>query len=160
MKEEENEVLDYDGEIENDGDSFSVLPEGDEVTYTVKKVEKGRNKDGTLPQVRVSLLCVSNNGHGRATVIEFFTMTRKSEWKLCEFFSSLGMRRHGERLKMRWDIEGCSGIATVGVESYTKRDGDDGQSNRIKRFKDAEDAAPAAAAAGGVLEADPDSAFT
>lgn len=132
---EENEVLDYDGEIANDGESgFNVLPDGDEVTFTVKKIEKGRNKDGTLPQVKAELSCVSKAGHGRSTVNEFFTMTRKSEWKLCEFFTAIGLRRHGDRLKMRWDIEGMTGSAKVTVEEFTKRDGSKGSGNRIKRF--------------------------
>jgi hypothetical protein len=65
-------------------------------------------------------------------------MTRKSEWKLCEFFTALGIRRHGERLKMRWDIEGMSGRATVTVDEYTGRDGDKRQSNKIKKYLDPE----------------------
>jgi len=132
---EENGVLDYDGEISQDGEGgFTVLPDGDEVTFTVRKVEKGRNKDGTLPQVKVEMSCQSKAGHGRTSINEFFTMTRKSEWKLCEFFTSIGLRKHGDRLKMRWDIEGMTGSGKVTVEQFTKRDGSAGSGNRIKRF--------------------------
>lgn len=131
-----DEILDYDDEIENEGSEFTVLPEGDEVVFTVKEVEKGRNKDGTKPQVRVHLALESVAGNGRTNVTDFITMTRKSEWKLCEFFTALGIRRHGERLKMRWDIEGMSGRATVTVDEYTGRDGDLRQSNKIKKYLD------------------------
>ena len=129
-----DEVLDFDGEIQHDGAAFAVLPDNDEVEFTVNDVVKGRNKDGTLPQVRLELNCVSLAGHGRANVSDFITMTRKSEWKLCEFFTALGLRRHGETLKMNWDIKGRTGRATVIVEKFTKRDGSEGTGNKIKRY--------------------------
>lgn len=129
-----DEVLDYDGEIQNEGTEFTVLPNGDEATFKVVEVEKGRSKDGTKPQVRVRMALESVNGHGRTTLNDYITMTRKSEWKLCEFFTSLGLRRHGERLKMRWDIVGMTGRCTVIVEEFTGREGEKKQTNRIKKY--------------------------
>ncbi len=132
--ENEDEVLDFDSEIENDGEAFTTLPDGDEVEYSILGVERGRTKDGSKPQVRVKLSAQSLNGHGRTTITDFITLTRKSEWKLCEFFSSLGLRKHSERLQMRWDIEGLRGRATVSVDEYVGRDGDKRTSNKIKRY--------------------------
>jgi len=129
-----DEVIDFDGEIKNDGEGFTTLPEGDEVEFTVKKVEKGRNAAGDKPQVKLELSCVSLNGHGRTGVKDFITMTRKSEWKLCELFVSLGLRKHGETLKCRWDIEEAKGRATVTVDKYTGRDGTERSSNKIKNY--------------------------
>ena len=80
---------------------------------SIAEVERGRNKAGDKPQVKVKMLCRSIAGNGKTTVTDFITMTRKSEWKLCELFHSIGMRQHGETLKMRWDIEGRTGRATV-----------------------------------------------
>lgn len=136
----EDEVIDFDGEIKNDGESFTTLPEGDTVTFVVSEVEKGRNKDGTKPQVRLKLACVSEAGHGRTVVMDFITMTRKSEWKLCELFTALGLRRHGEALKCRWDIVGMGGRATVTVDEYTGRDGDKRTSNKVKHYIEAANA--------------------
>ena len=131
---DEDEVIDFDGEVKNDGEAFSVLPDGDEVTFTVTDVEKGRNKAGDKPQVTLKLACVSVAGHGRTTVKDYITMTRKSEWKLCELFVALGLRKHGEALKLRWDIVGATGRATVTVDKYVGRDGEDRSSNKIKRY--------------------------
>lgn len=131
---EDDEVIDYDGEVANDGDAFTTLPEGDEVTFTITEIEKARNKDGTKPQVTVKLSCVSVNGHGRTGVKDYITMTRKSEWKLCEFFTALGLRKHGEKLALRWDIIGLTGRATVTVDSFTGKQGDVMKSNKIKHY--------------------------
>ena len=132
--EDNDDILDYDGEISNDGESFAVLPDNDEVEFTVKEVERGRNKDGTKPQVKMKLDCRSIAGNGRATVYDYITMTRKSEWKLCELFRAIGLRQHGETLKMRWDIEGRTGRATVSLDEFVGRDGDKRQSNKIKHY--------------------------
>jgi len=129
-----DEILDYDGVIENDGEGFATLPDNDEVTFTVTEVEKGRSKDGTKPQVRLKMMCESVAGHGRTTIIDYITLTKKSEWKLCEFFLALGMRRRGERLRMNWDIIGYTGRATVSLEKFTGRDGDERFNNKIKRY--------------------------
>jgi hypothetical protein len=129
-----DEVIDFDGEIKNDGEGFTTLPDGDEVEFTVRAVEKGRNKDGTKPQVQLALACVSVNGHGRTGVKDFITMTRKSEWKLCELFVCLGLRKHGETLKCRWDIVGCKGRAVVTVDKFTGKDGDERTNNKIKNY--------------------------
>jgi hypothetical protein len=129
-----DEVIDFDGVIENDGEGFTTLPDGDEVDFTVTEIEKGRNKDGTKPQVKLNLACVSVNGHGRTGVMDYITMTRKSEWKLCELFVSLGMRKHGQPLKCNWEIVGRTGRATVTVDKYTGRDGTERSSNKIKHY--------------------------
>ena len=130
----EDEVIDFDGEVKNDGEAFVTLPEGDEVTFTITDVEKGRNKAGDKPQVTLKLSCASVNGHGRTNVKDYITMTRKSEWKLCEFFTAVGLRKHGEALKCRWDIVGMTGRATVTVDSYTGKQGDILTSNKIKHY--------------------------
>lgn len=130
----EDEVIDFDGEVSNDGEAFVTLPEGDEVTFAITEVEKGRNKAGDKPQVALKLTCVSVNGHGRTGVKDYITMTRKSEWKLCELFTALGFRKHGEKLALRWDIIGKTGRATVTVDKYVGKNGDALTSNKIKHY--------------------------
>jgi hypothetical protein len=44
------------------------------------------------------------------------------------------MRRRGERLRMNWDIIGYTGRATVSLEKFTGRDGDERFNNKIKRY--------------------------
>jgi len=131
-----NGIIDWDGSIDNDGEPLELLPDGDEVTLVVKEVERGHSKDGTKPQVRIRFLAVSVNGHGQTSVTDYIQMTRKSEWKLSEFFRSLGLRKHGERMRLRWDLEGMTARATVTVDSFTGRDGDTRMSNKIKKYLD------------------------
>lgn len=134
METDINEIIDWDGEVGNDGQDFAVLPDGDSVRATILTVEKGHKKDGSAPQVKLTLRAISENGNGEALVRDYITMTRKSEWKLCELFSALGLRKHGETLKMRWDIEGMTFRATVLVDSYTGKGGDIMKSNKIKKY--------------------------
>jgi hypothetical protein len=136
MSDETDTIIDWDGEIKNDGEAFALLPDGDEVTLVVKEVERGRNKDGTKPQVRVTFMATSVNGHGKATITDYIQMTRKSEWKLSEFFRSLGLRRHGQQMRLRWDLEGMTARATVTVDSYTSKDGEPRKSNKIRKYLD------------------------
>jgi hypothetical protein len=130
-----DEVIDFDGEIKNDGEALATLPENDEVEFTVTEVEKGRNAAGDKPQVKLRLACVSMAGHGRTSVNDYITMTRKSEWKLCELFIALGLRKHGQPLKCNWDIVGMKGRATVTVDEYvSQKTGEKRTSNKIKKY--------------------------
>lgn len=133
---DEDAVIDWDGTIENDGEEFTVLPDGDTVEFYVDEVKFRRNAKNTAPQVQMKLVCKSINGHGNTSMNEFITMTKKSEWKLCQFFRSLGLRQHGEPLKLRWNIIGFSGHATVSIDEYTDKQGELRQSNKIKAFLD------------------------
>ena len=134
MDTQDDDIIDFDSTIENDGENFTTLPEGDEVEFEIEEIEKGRSKDGTKPQVRVKMMCTSVTGHGRTTITDYITMTRKSEWKLCEFFTALGKRKHGEKLQLDWEIDSARGRATVSVDEYTGRDGDKRKSNKIKHY--------------------------
>lgn len=129
--------IDFDGVVENEGAGFDVFPEGTEVIFKVETVERGRNADGTKPQVKMKLSLTPAKGEGRSSCMEFLTMTRKSEWKICEFFTSLGLRKHGEQFRLRWDIEGMRGRATVGVDTWpNKTTGVQMSGNNIKKFLD------------------------
>jgi len=129
--------IDFDGVVENEGTGFDVFPEGTEVIFKVETVERGRNADGTKPQVKMKLSLTPAKGEGRSSCTEFLTMTRKSEWKICEFFTSLGLRKHGEQFRLRWDIEGLRGRATVGVDTWAnKTTGAQMTGNNIKKFLD------------------------
>jgi hypothetical protein len=55
--------------------------------------------------------------------------------KLCQFFTAIGQRKHGDRLKPRWnEVKGAEGFAVVGVRSFKGDKGDDIEVNEIKEF--------------------------
>lgn len=73
---------------------------------------------------------------GRAVIKHNLFLHSKCEGLLCAFFSSIGQRKHGEKLKMNWSkVVGSKGRCKVGVQEWVSdRDGEKKQSNEIKRF--------------------------
>lgn len=127
--------FDWGDEIENDGKDFFLLPEG-EYPFTVESFERGRSKGSEkMPPCNMAILSLCIND--QAYVNEYLLLNNKMEWKLCQFFTSIGHRKHGERLKMNWSkVQGASGMCRVKVEDFDKDDGSKGYSNKIDAFLD------------------------
>ena len=123
----------WDDEIEKE-DAFVLLPEGD-YWFKIMKVDKGRydggDKISACPKAIVTFEVTAPDGQ-TATLTENFLLHQKMEWKLSQFFASIGMKAKGEKLRMNWSpaIIGKTGICKVIVHNYTK-DGNDRQTNRI-----------------------------
>ena len=131
----EFEELDFESTIEEESGGFSLLPDGD-YDYTVSKVTRGRyegsDKMPACNSVTVELTVWGADD--KTTVTERFFLVKKFEWKLSQFFLSLGLKKHGEPLRMRWNIEGLRGKCKVYIDTYRKQDGSEGKSNKIKKF--------------------------
>lgn len=131
----EFDEIDFEGTISEEGQEFVLLPEGD-YDYTVSKIIRTRHEASqNLPacnEVDVELTIWGPSD--KTTVTERFFLVRKFEWKLSQFFLSLGLKKHGEQLVMRWNIEGMHGKCKIYVDKYKKQDGSEGQSNKIKKF--------------------------
>ena len=131
----EYEEIGYEGTIENEGGGFTLLPDGD-YDFTVNKVTRGRYEGSDkMPACNSVPVELTIWGPQDKTIItERFFLVKKFEWKLSQFFLSIGLKKHGEQLVMRWNIEGYRGKCKVYVDHYKKQDGSDGQSNKIKKF--------------------------
>ena len=131
----EFEEIGYEGTISEEGSEFVLLPDGD-YDFTVSKVTRTRHEASqNLPacnEVDVELTVWGPTD--KTTITERFFLVRKFEWKLSQFFLSIGLKKHGEQLVMRWNIEGSRGKCEVYIDRYKKQDGSDGQSNKIKKF--------------------------
>lgn len=131
----EYEELGYEGVIENEDGGFTLLPEGD-YDFTISKVTRGRyegsDKMPACNSVTVELTVWGPQD--KTTITERFFLVKKFEWKLSQFFLSIGLKKHGEQLVMRWNIEGMRGKCKVYIDHYKKNDGSDGQFNKIKKF--------------------------
>ena len=131
----EFEEIGYEGTISEEGSEFVLLPDGD-YDFTVSKVTRTRHEASqNLPacnEVDVELTVWGQTD--KTTITERFFLVRKFEWKLSQFFLSIGLKKHGEQLVMRWNIEGSRGKCKVYIDRYKKQDGSDGQSNKIKKF--------------------------
>ena len=131
----EYEEIGYEGTIENEDGGFTLLPDGD-YDFTISKITRGRyegsDKMPACNSVTVELTVWG--AQDKVTLTERFFLVKKFEWKLSQFFLSIGVKKHGEPLVMRWNIEGYRGKCKVYIDHYKKNDGGDGQSNKIKKF--------------------------
>ena len=135
----DNNIMGWDDVIENDGQEFVVLPEGD-YTFTVSNFERGSFPGGAkipaCPKATVTLSI--DNDQGVATARVDLLLYRTLEWKIAAFFRCIGQKKHGEKVAMDWNkVVGARGKAHIKPRSYTK-DGEERQVNDVERFLDYE----------------------
>ena len=122
--------------ITDEGKEFVLLPEGD-YDFTVTKVERARHAGSEkMPPCNMAKVTVTVWGpEDKIDITENLFLCNKMEWKLSQFFLALGLKKHGEPLKMNWAAaQGKTGKCRVYVDTYKKKDGSDGNSNKIKKF--------------------------
>ena len=132
--------LGWDDEIQRDDSPFQLLPEGD-YNFTVKKFERARHSGSEkIPACNKAILTVAvSSGDISGEVLTKLFLHTQFEWKLCQFFTSIGQRRHGETLRMNWGaVSGATGVCHVGVRKWTGNDGKERESNEITEFYDPE----------------------
>lgn len=136
---EEMKTFDWDDFIEDDGEerSFITLEEGD-YDFEVYKFERGyytAKPGGKLPNCNMAIMTLKVSGDdGDAYVSDRFYLTESTEWRISAFFRSIGMKKHGEKLRMKWDdAVGCTGRA-----HFTKDPGNnpDVYFNNVKYYID------------------------
>lgn len=121
---EETKVFDWDDEVEFDGEerSFVTLEEGD-YEFEVTKFERGHYTPGagaktpSCNQANMTLKVETENGE--AYIIDRFPLASTMEWKISAFFRSVGLKKHGEKLKMKWQ----ESIGLKGRAHITKTEG-------------------------------------
>lgn len=88
----DNNIMNWDDTIENDGQEFVILPEGD-YTFTVTNFERGRFPGSAkIPPCNKAALTISiDNDTGSATARFDLILYRTLEWKMCRAFH-LGAR--------------------------------------------------------------------
>ena len=123
-------------EIENDSQFVAI--ENGEYEYYVKEFERGRyggsDKIPACPQAILTLAVLTPQGEASCKVNLFLHPV--VEWKLSEFFRSIGLKKHGEKLIMDWSkVPGARGRAVFGQREYTY-EGEKKHANECKRFLD------------------------
>jgi hypothetical protein len=129
----------------NQGSDFVILPEG-EAFFTVTKLERTRKefgKFGTINVAIISLMVTSADvdADTPVEVKEQIGLHRDLEWKITQFFTALGHRKHGDTGKFVPDwskIVNESGRCVIQHRKYAKRTDapgvQSGTSNDIKEF--------------------------
>ena len=125
---EENITFDWDDTIEDDGNGgFVTLEEGD-YDFEVHKFERAYyqpSATSTLPACNMAVLTLKvKTADGDAYITDNLQLCSKMEWKLSAFFRSIGLKKHGEKLVMKWDkVPGCKGRARISKTEGSKKPG-------------------------------------
>ena len=133
----DNRIMDWDDVIQDDGQEFVVLPEGD-YTFTVTNFERGRFPGSAkIPACNKATISINiDNDKGVANARFDLILYRTLEWKIASFFRCIGQKKHGEKVVMNWNgIVGARGRAHIKPRTYTK-DGEERQVNDVDRFYD------------------------
>ena len=129
----------WNDEIENDEVRSFVLLDPGEYDYVVNTFERGRhNGSAKLPACNKAILhvCILSD-LGNVEINHNLFLHSKTEGFLCKFFRSIGMRKHGERLRMNWNaVPGATGRCKVGIRKWKGKDGSERKSNEILEFLD------------------------
>ena len=132
-------TFDWDDVIENDS-SFTIFEEGD-YKFEVTTFEKGRyepkagSKAPACNKAIVGFKIMNQNGDSIERE-ENFLLYSGMEWKISEFFRSIGMKKEGQKVKMAWsEIIGKKGICHVKQVKGTGNNADKVYNN-IDKFYD------------------------
>ena len=136
------QILGWDDEVE-EGSPFVLLPEGN-YPFTITGLEKGiyekpANRESKIPancpKATVTLEFTTSTGE-KSTLTENFYLYKKMQWKINQFFTSIGAPKNPEgKVKLNWGtVLGAKGAASLVVNDYTDRSGNPAQNNRIKDF--------------------------
>ena len=125
---EEAKVFDWDDEIEFDGEdrSFVTVEEGD-YEFEVTKFERSHYtpKSGAKTPAcnQADITMVIHTKDGDCYVTDHFPLASTMEWKISAFFRSIGLKKHGEKLKMKWqEAIGRKGKAHITKTAGSRND--------------------------------------
>ena len=133
----DNRIMDWDDVIQDDGQEFVVVPEGD-YTFTVTGFERGRFPGSAkIPACNKATISINiDNEKGVANARFDLILYRTLEWKIASFFRCIGQKKHGEKVVMNWNgIIGARGRAHIKPRTYQKGN-EDRQVNDVERFYD------------------------
>lgn len=123
-------AFEWDDEIEQENE-FVILPEG-EYDFEVTSFKRGEYGGGDkLPPCKKAILTIKITDGTDSTVITHnLFLHSKCEGILSAFFTSIGQKRHGEKVRMNWSaVAGSKGRCKVKVDTYNGN-----QYNRISSF--------------------------
>lgn len=133
---DEEHELEWDAEISKEGREFIILPEG-VYDFKVQKYERSRyNGSAKIPPCnQVTVYLEIQSTAGIAVVRENLYLHTVAEWKLCEFFNSIGQKKKGEAVRMNWQIvSGATGRAEIEIDKYNDKNGKERTKNKVKKF--------------------------
>ena len=138
MNEYKDMMMDWNDSIEEDGQEFILLPEGD-YNFTVTNFERGRFPGGPkIPACNKASITVQVDTQDGLAIVKFdLLLYRSVEWRISGFFRCIGQKKHGEKLTMDWNrVIGSKGRAHFKQRTYVNGQGEEKATNDIDRFID------------------------
>ena len=132
-----NGALDWDDEITKD-DEYEILPEGT-YNFKIESLERARfngsEKMTACPVANLTISVVNPETEKHGKVFDSLYLHAKSEWRLSQFFASIGQKKKGETLKMNWTmVPGSTGKLELVISEFTKKDGTKGKNNKVSKY--------------------------
>ena len=137
----DNQVMDWNDSIENDGQEFTILPAG-EYPFRVIKFERARYKGSEkIPACNEAKLTLDVGDAENSTNVPVrLFLVKSQEWKLASFFRCIGARKHGERMVMDWSkVIGATGTCKVKTRKWKgtgENESKEYESNEVDKFLD------------------------
>ena len=139
MANTEQKVIDWDDEIQNDGEFTNeetvILPEGSYDFRVVKSEKAWYDGSSKIPACNMAKIYLEIDGGklGRGFCVEQIFLLDKLEWKAAAFLRSIGLKKHDEPVQWRKLVQcdGETGRCKIYVDEYEGRDGKTHQSNLI-----------------------------
>lgn len=138
MNEEMGREIGWDDQIENEGQDFEPLPDG-EYEFTVASMERGRfpgsDRMSACNSASLDLLIKDTDGKEKH-VFDTLYLNSKAEWRLSQFFLCIGQKKKGETLKPNWNtVPGSTGRVKVYIDEYTdKKTGKPRRNNKVSEY--------------------------
>ena len=116
--------LDWNDEITNDGAEFISLQSGD-YQFTVTNIERARHtpnphNPGRLPACNKAIVSVKiETAEGSTTLKHNLFLHSTTEGMLSAFFGAIGQKKHGQPLKMNWNVIGATGVCRINKRKGT-----------------------------------------
>lgn len=137
MSEELGRELDWDSQIENDGNDFEPLPAG-VYDFEVRSMERGRfpgsDKVSACHKAELDLVVRDEKGNERH-IFDDLLLNSKFEWKLSQFFISIGQKKKGETLKPNWTaVPGATGKMDIYINEYKTKEGVQKRNNKVSQY--------------------------
>lgn len=138
MNNNNNEVIGWGDSFIAEENEFTLISPGN-YPFTVKGMERkiydgnGKIPNGT-PYAEVK--CEVTGPEGTTSIIERLYLLRRMQWKLTQFFQSIGQPVVvGQPFQPNWGtVVGAKGTAEVEVNEYNDKNGNPQKNNRIKNF--------------------------
>lgn len=124
-------------EVIDDGEGYPerVVFEPGDYDFTVKSFERGKAKD-TGRNMAILDLEVTD-GSKKSVVRDWIVLTNKTYWKAANYFRSVGMKKHGEDIKMDWKGSiGKTGRCTLIKEEKISKKGNPYDVNYVYNYND------------------------